>query len=176
MGAVIKFIAAAIWICAVTLGAVIYSFQTAGAKPDDAPPPPLLGGLDYMKSEMISVPVLKQGIVEGYFLGRFVYTVEPEKMALLSVPPESLIMDQVYSYIFGNPQLDFARSDRIDLDAFRANIRESINTRLGQELIHDVLIEQVDFLTKEEIRDNAIRRRLGAGATAREMAKTFKEH
>ena len=39
-----------------------------------------------------------------------------------------------------------------------------------------MLIEQVDFLSKDEIRDNTIRRRLQAGQTAREMAKGFKEH
>ena len=176
VGAVIKFIAAAIWICAVTIGAVFYSFQTASAKLDAPAPPPLLGGLDYIKTEIVSVPVLKDGRVDGYFLTRLVYTVEPEKMAKLSVPAEALIIDQVYSYVFGNPQLDFVNHETLDLDAFRAGIRESINKRVGEDLIHEVLIEQVDFLSKDEIRDNTIRRKLQAGATARAMAKGFKEH
>jgi hypothetical protein len=33
----IKFIVAAVWICAVTAGAAIYSFQNASAKADDTP-------------------------------------------------------------------------------------------------------------------------------------------
>jgi len=36
-----------------------------------------------------------------------------------------------------------------------------VNKRVGKDLIHDVLIEQIDFLTKAEIRDNTIRRRTG---------------
>ena len=39
----IKFIVAAVWICAVTAGAAIYSFQNAGAKADDTPKPLITG-------------------------------------------------------------------------------------------------------------------------------------
>ena len=77
----IKFVAAAIWLCAVTIGAVFYSFQNASAKIDAPAPPPLLGGLDYIKTDIVSVPVLKDGHVNGYFLTRLVDTVEPEKAA-----------------------------------------------------------------------------------------------
>ena len=173
----IKFIVAAVWICAVTIGAVFYSFQSASARIDAPAAPPLLGGLDYIKTEIVSVPVLKDSRVNGYFLTRLVYTVEPEKLAKLSVPAESLIVDQVYTYIFGNPELDFTNHETLDLDAFRAGIRESINKRVGEDLIHEVLIEPVDFLSKDEIRDNTIRRKLQAGArtTAGEMSKNFKD-
>lgn len=171
----IKFIAAALWICLVSIGAVFYSFQATGAA-DDAPPPlPMLGGLDYIKTEIVSVPVLRGPRIEGYFLTRLVYTVEPAQLAKLSVPAEALINDQVYSYIYGNPQLDFTQKETLDLDAFRTGLRDSINKRVGDDLVQDVLIEQVDFLTKDEIRDNTIRRRGQAGATAVEMAKPFKE-
>jgi hypothetical protein len=172
---VIKFIVAALWLCAVAIGCMFYSFQTASAKNDAPAPPPLLGGLDYIKTEIVSVPVLKDGHINGYFLTRLVYTIEPSKMAKLSVPAEALIIDQVYAYIYGNPDLDFVEHETLDLDAFRAGIRSKINEKVGEDLVHEVLIEQVDFLSKEEIRDNTIRRRLQAGATAREMAKGFKD-
>jgi hypothetical protein len=172
---VIKFIAAAIWICAVTIGAVFYSFQSASARLDAPAPPPLLGGLDYIKTDIVSVPVLHEGQIIGYFLTRLVYTAEPEKVARLSVPAEALIVDQVYSYVYGNPDLDFVSHETLDLDVFRDGIRKKINEKVGEDLIHDVLVEQVDFLSKDEIRDNTIRRRMQAGQTAREMAKGFKD-
>jgi len=172
---VIKFVVAALWLCAVAIGAMFYSFQTASAKIDAPPPPPLLGGLDYIKTDIISVPVLHDGLIHGYFLTRLVYTVEPAQLARLSVPAEALIVDQVYAYIFGNRDLDFVNHETIDLDAFREGVRKKINDKVGEQLVHEVLIEQVEFLSKEEIRDNTIRRRMQAGQTAREMAKGFKE-
>lgn len=171
----IKFAVAALWLCAVAVGAMFYSFQTASAKVDAPSPPPLLGGLDNIKTEIVSVPVMRDGAVAGYFLTRLVYAVQPEKLAKLSVPAEALIVDQVYSYVYGNPDLDFVDHASLDLDAFRAGIRSKINEKVGEDLVHEVLVEQVDFLSKEEIRDNTIRRRLQAGATAREMAKGFKD-
>lgn len=162
----IKFIAAGLWLCAVTIGAVVYSFQMSGEKAPE-PEPALLGGLDYVKTDVLSVPVLKQGGVVGYFLTRLVYTVEPEKMKKLTVPADVLFSDELYSYLFANPAIDFTDSSALDIDALRNGVRERINARIGEELIHDVMIDQIDFLSKEEIRNNSVRRR----ATAAEEAK-----
>ncbi|MET3591952.1 MULTISPECIES: hypothetical protein [Mesorhizobium] len=172
----IKFIAAALWICAATLSAVFYSFQAAGERGVGEPPKPMLGGLDYVKTDIISVPLIRGARIDGYFLTKLVYTVEPDQIKKLSIPAPALITDQVYSYLYSNPQIDFTKKETIDLDAFRKAIRDTVNARVGVELVHDVLIDQVNFLSKDEIRDNAIRRRKNAGETAQEMTKAFKQH
>lgn len=157
----IKFVAAAIWICAATIGAVFFSFQASApetGKVEEAKP--MLGGLDYVKTEVISVPVVHDALVTGYFLTKLVYTVKPEIMAKLSVPADSMIIDEVYSYLFGSPEIDFTRTAELDLDRFRANVRDAINKRIGEELVHEVMVEQIEYLSKDEIRDNALRRRV----------------
>jgi hypothetical protein len=160
VGALIKFIAAAIWICVVTIGAVIYSFQASGAKSEAGPA--LFGGLDYVKTDVISVPILRNSKINGYFLARLVYVVDPAKLKLLSVPAEAILVDEVYSYLYSNPQLDFSANETLDLEAFRAGIRDAINARVQDALIDDILVEQIDFLSKDEIRDNSVRRRTKA--------------
>ncbi|MDQ6433705.1 hypothetical protein RB623_06530 [Mesorhizobium sp. LHD-90] len=156
----IKFVLAALWICAATLGAVFYSFQSAGTKSDaPAQEASLMGGLDYVKTDVISVPLIRNASVEGYFLARLVYTVDPRELRKLTVPADALITDVVYSYVYSTPALDFSKTPALDLDAFRAGIRDGINKRVKQQLVEDVLVEQVDYLTKEEIRDNAVKRR-----------------
>jgi len=172
----IKFIVAAIWICVATAGAAIYSFQNAGRNGADEPPKPLLGGLDYVNTDMISVPLIEHGAVKGYFLTKLVYTVEPAEMAKLSVPATALMTDQVYAYLYSNPQLDFTKTASLDLDAFRKNIRETINGRIGTDIVKDVLIDQVNYLSQGEIRDNAINRRENPGRTARPAAEPSPEH
>ena len=47
------------------------------------------------------------------------------------------------------------------MDGFRNGLRDSVNARVGEELMHEVLVEQVDYLSKQEIRDN-LRERLKA--------------
>jgi anthranilate synthase component 2 len=56
----IKVIAIAVWICAATLGAVFYSFQAAGEHGVGETPKPMLGGLDYVKTDIISVPLIRR--------------------------------------------------------------------------------------------------------------------
>lgn len=154
----IKFVIAAIWIAAATVGSVYYSFGLARNTPAVESPASLLGGLDYVQTDIISVPVLRKGQVYGYFLGRLVYTVDPAEAKKLAVPVEPLLTDQVYTYLYGNPQIDFTKRDDADVDAFRNGLREAVNKRFGAEVVHDVLIQQFDFLTKDEIRDNQARR------------------
>lgn len=156
----IRLVVAAVWICAVTIGSLFYAFQSSAAKTtEDGKPPAFFGGLDYVKTNVISVPVLKDGHVGGYFLTRLVYTVEPSRARQLSIPAEMLFTDEVYNYLFTHSEIDFTDRDRFDYDAFKTGIREAVNKRVGEGLVHDILIEQVDFLSKEDIRDNTIRRR-----------------
>ena len=172
----IKFIVAAVWICIATAGAAIYSFQNAGKEGAGEAPKPLLGGLDYVNTDMISVPLIEHGAVKGYFLVKLVYTVEPAEMAKLSVPATALMTDQVYSYLYSNPQIDFTKAASLDVDAFRKNIRETINGRIGADIVKDVLIDQVNYLSQGEIRDNAINRRENPGRSARPAVTEPAEH
>ncbi|KAA3451788.1 hypothetical protein C7I87_03805 [Mesorhizobium sp. SARCC-RB16n] len=172
----IKVIAIAVWICAATLGAVFYSFQAAGEHGVGEKPKPMLGGLDYVKTDVISVPLIHDSKIDGYFLAKLVYTVEPEQIKKLSIPAEALITDEVYSYLYAHPQIDFTKKATIDLDAFRAAIRDTVNTRVGATLVHEVLIDQVNFLSKDEIRDNWLRRRQEAGTSAPQTPKPVNAH
>lgn len=160
----IKFIVAAVWLCAVTLGGVLYSFQTSQARQGEAPPPPLFGGQEYVHMEVMSVPVVGDGRVSGYFLTRLAYLADPEEMGKLTVPARLLFVDGLYGYLFANPKIDWSDKKAIDLPAFKAGIRDAINKKVGADLIKDVMIEQVDYLSKDEIRNNALRRRLGPEA------------
>lgn len=165
-----KFIVAAVWIAAAAIGSVIWSFQSAQSHASvEQPQPGPFGGLDYIRTEVVSVPLMYEGQVYGYFLGRFVYTVEQKKLATLVMPAEALFMDQLYTYLYANPQIDFRDTKNLDLDALRGGIRDSINARLGDRFVHEVLVEQIDFLSKQEIRDNTTRRRLAANQTQREI-------
>lgn len=159
----IKLAVAAIWICAVTIGSVFYAFSAAAPRKAEQPAA-FFGGLDYVKTDITSVPLLKNGAVEGYFLARLVYTIEKSEAARLSVPAQPLMVDELYRYIYTNPQFDFTVKETLDVEAMKAGIRDAINARVGTKLIHEVLIEQVDYLSKQEIRDNSLRRKQTAPA------------
>jgi hypothetical protein len=156
----IKFIAAALWLCAVTAGTIFFSFSASVPKSETGESEPAyFGGLDYVKADMISVPHIYDGEVQGYFLARLVYTAEPDKMKKLTIPMQNLLLDSVYGYIYGSFPVDVTKPDSFNLESLKTGIRDSINERAGGTLIHEILVEQVDYIPKSEIRDNALKRR-----------------
>ncbi|MGY6707001.1 MAG: hypothetical protein ACXIVF_01635 [Rhizobiaceae bacterium] len=158
----IKFALAALWIIAVTAGSVLFAYQSAGDRTETEEQASYFGGLDYVQTEVISVPVLRNNEVYGYFLARLVFTAEAEKLRRMIMPPDAIIFDEVYSYLFANPMIDFSRQETLDLDAFREGIKNSVNRRVGEALVQEVLVEQIDFLTKADIRDSMMRGFVGS--------------
>jgi hypothetical protein len=150
---VLKFVAATVWIIAASVGAVHYAYQSGSAAPAVEAEASIFGGLDYVKSDVISIPILREGEVYGYFLTRLVFTAEQKKLAQLTIPIQAILVDELYTHLYGNPQIDFSRRNPMDLDQFREDIRTAINGRVETDLIHEVMVEQLEFLTKAEIRE-----------------------
>lgn len=153
----IKFIFAAVWISLATTGAVVYAFQSSQPTEETAQDPNAFKGLDYVKTGVISVPRLRDGRVDGYFLARLVFTADAQRLSQLKLPVEALLSDQMYTHLYGNPALDFTGRDSIDVEAMRNGLRDAVNARVGEKLIHEVLIEQMDYIAKGEIQTSTIR-------------------
>ncbi|MDF1601681.1 hypothetical protein PZ895_18140 [Mesorhizobium sp. YIM 152430] len=155
----IKLVAAAVWIAAATAGSVFYAFQQAGEVEAAAPATEAgaFGGLDYVRLNVVSVPQLKNGEVEGYFLARLVFTAPAERLKKLVIPADAMLTDAVYTKLYADPSVDFSQVEALDVDAFRAGLRDAVNAKIGEDLIAEVLIEQVDFLSKADIRRASFR-------------------
>jgi hypothetical protein len=150
----IKLLATGVWICAVALASVYFSVQLTNKEEPVQEDPAMFGGLETVRGEVTSIPVISSGAVQGYFLTRLSYTVDPAKIQKLSVPVNELITDALYTALVGEPLIDFPDMERFDLEAFKTHIRDTLNERVGEELFHDVIVEQIDFLSKEDIRSN----------------------
>lgn len=155
----IRLIVVALWISVATTGALLIAFQTSRQPQEtaqDGEPTPFKG-LDYVKTGIISVPVFDSGKVHGYFLARLVFVADGKRLAALKLPAEALLADHVYSHLYANPEIDFTSRDDLDIDAFRQTVRAGVNERLGEELIREILIEQVDYLPKGEVGTTTVR-------------------
>jgi hypothetical protein len=150
----IKLLATGVWICAVALASVYFSVQTANKKESAETDPPMFGGLETVRGEVTSIPVISGGAVKGYFLTRLSYTIDPSKAGLMTIPVPDLVTDALYTALVGEQLIDFPNMAQFDLEGFKARIRDSINERLGDKVFHDVIVEQIDYLSKEDIRSN----------------------
>jgi flagellar basal body-associated protein FliL len=149
----IKIIAIGLWVCIATLGSsyVMASMQSSAPEGEEGKPPPsYFVGLDYKKTDGITVPIIANDKVQGYVLANFVYTIDGEMASSLSVPPDPFILDEAYRAVYSTSNFDFEHPERFDLAALTASIKTAVNARYKKDVVDDVLIEQFDFLPRNE--------------------------
>lgn len=148
----LKLLLTGVWVCAVTLGAVYFSVQLATAPaPDEAGAKK--ASLQLVKGESITIPVINDGGVNGYFLSRISLRVDKTKMAKIELPATQLMTDELFTLLAGSSMVNIANISTFDPEAFKQRIREGLNKRLDDEVVEDVLIEQLDYLSKADIRE-----------------------
>jgi hypothetical protein len=140
------------WVCAITAGAsyaVAYWKANAGSSLAQQE---YLDGTEYEKTKIINVPIIADGAIQGYVIARFVFTIEAKVLRQLSVPPEAFIVDEAFRKIYAEQQLDFRTVTRHDLAALTKTIKERVNERMQSNIIQDVLIEEFNYISKDELR------------------------
>jgi hypothetical protein len=153
---VVKLLFAGIWVLVVTLAASYGAVVWEADAPVDAKADEFFGGLDYVKTSPISVPVVSSGKVEGYVIAQFVFTMDGTTLRKLSVPPEVFLLDEAYRAIYSSQKIDFKHLDQYNVDDLTNDLAAKINERFKADLVKDVLVEQFNYLSKDEVRVNTL--------------------
>jgi predicted DNA binding CopG/RHH family protein len=130
---------------------VYFSIQlaTAPAAPKETKPDE-----EFVKGESINIPVITDNGISGYFITKVSFMMNKEKAKDLAIPLPSLTTDELFTLLVGNKMVDMSNTKAFNLEAFRGDIKKDINERLGGEYVASVFVEQLDFLSKEQIRAN----------------------
>ncbi|MFB9950196.1 hypothetical protein ACFFP0_15140 [Rhizobium puerariae] len=153
----VKLLLTGLWVCIVTLGAVYFSVQMSAAPApvdEEAKKKELL---ELVRGESITIPVISDGAITGYFLSRVSFMMDKAKIKDVKLPMAELTTDELFTLLIGNRMVDLAKPGAFDLEKFRSSIRDGLNRKLGDGLVAEVLVEQLDYLSKEDIRNNASR-------------------
>ena len=152
-----KLLVLGVWLVAVSLGtSYVVASVMSGPAPEKGPST-YFAGLDYRRTDGISIPMIQDGAVRGYVLARFVYTIDGEVLASLAVPPEPFVLDEAFRTIYSMEGFDATRPERYDLAGLTSKIRDSVNARFGTAIVREVLVEQFDFLPKDELGGEGLR-------------------
>ncbi|MGO9007069.1 MAG: hypothetical protein ACLQIQ_03960 [Beijerinckiaceae bacterium] len=107
--------------------------------------------IDYKKTRPINVPIIAKGAVAGYIVGQFGYTVFADRSKELMVPPEVFLLDEAFQAIYADDKIDFRHLEKFDVAALTKTLVQKVNHRLNKEVIKDVLVEELNFVAKEDI-------------------------
>ena len=137
-----------LWAIAVALGAsYAVAFVETPAKTDAAAGKP---ALESQKTRAINVPIVAGGAVRGFIVAQFAYTTDAGKTKTLSVSPEVFLLDEAFRTIYADDKLDFLHLDKYDISGLTKQLVVATNTRLGEDVVHDVLVQDFTFISKEE--------------------------
>lgn len=148
----LKLILTGVWICAVTLGAVYYTVQMALPPSAEDLAKNQSRNLQYIRGENLSIPVISDGNVAGYFVSRMTVRVDMDKVGKVEVPLTQLLTDQLIGLLTSTSMTNLTQVRTFDPAAFKQLVKEGLNEKLGEGVVNEVLIEQLDYLSKSDLR------------------------
>lgn len=111
----LKLVLTGVWVCAVTLGSVYFSMQHASAPVVSDAEADRRASQEYVPGEMITIPSIKDGAVQGYFLAKLSFSASREGIAKLHAPLRQLVTDELYDMLVGSRFIDVADTATFDL-------------------------------------------------------------
>ena len=151
----LKLAALGIWIILLTAGATFASTYLI-PRGGHSSVPSEDKGVEQISSDLMSVPVIRGGDVVGYIILQLSFAADRSMLEQKKIEPLPFLRDAAFRTIFASTDVDFRRLKAGDLDRLSAAIVDEANSRLGEKLVRQVLLQQVNYVRKEDIRTNWI--------------------
>ncbi len=156
----IKTLFVGLWSGGVALGAVYLAMMLNAEKPAGG----AHGGeegpqvVEFVKSETMSVPVIRGGKVIGYVVTELSFAVSKSEGGEAEAnAPLPYLVDAAYRSIYENVSADFEHLKPQDLKTLSETVKKTANERLGKETVKDVLISNINFVGQDELRTNWVK-------------------
>ena len=150
----IKLIFVGLWACAISLGSswAVIAWKAGKAAEAVHEPDKHSGGLEQVRTKMISVPVIANGAIQGYVVAQFAFSIDAKLLKKLTIKPDAILMDEAFKTIYAGEAIDFANLKKQDLTALLKTVSDNANRRFGVPMIQDVLIQELNYVPKAEVR------------------------
>lgn len=153
----IRLVAVGLWVCAVTLASGYAAISWQSGRMMETGAVNLFGGLSTVKTRLISIPIIADGALHGYVVAQFAFAVNSSLVKQLSVKADLILVDEVIRTIYATNDFDFRKMEKQDLPALAKVLAENVNSRIGANLVEDVMIAELNYVPKDQIRAKSIR-------------------
>ncbi|MET3414830.1 hypothetical protein [Methylobacterium sp. 1030] len=146
-----RIVVTGLWICVIT---VLSSYAAVSWMPNirASGSEDYLEGLAYQKLPPLQIPVIAEGAVQGYVLATIVFTADSLSMKSMPVAPDSFVRDETFQQIYNDKGLNFKNLKKYDITGRLDQIRQAVNRRIGAEIVRDVMIENFNFISKNDLK------------------------
>ena len=154
----LRYLFIGVWAILVAIGGVYGGLIWSSNNVQTAKEDEFFPGLDYVKTAPITIPIVRDNQVQGYVLAQLVYTVDAHQKQSLPIPLDVFLLYEAFRTIYGSTTIDFEKLEKYDLTEFTEGILKNVNSRFKSKLVHDVLIEQLNFITLDMVRNKLVQR------------------
>ncbi len=74
----------------------------------------------------------------------------------MSIKPDLILVDEAIKTIYTGGDIDFRRMKRQDLPALTKRLAENANARFGGKLVREVFVEELNYVSKDQVRRSLI--------------------
>ena len=145
----IKILAVALWASLVSLLASSASGHWQAAR-EKSPLTANARSYEFHKTRVINVPVVSDGVLEGYVIVQFLYAIDARAADTLNVSPDAFLMDHAFRTLYGYPRLDFRHLEKYDMSGLTAELKTVLNQKLGEGMVSEVLIQDFSYMSREQ--------------------------
>jgi flagellar basal body-associated protein FliL len=156
---VIKTLLIGLWVCVVALGSSYFFVQMNNSSAAHVPSEAEAEVIEFIKTDMVSVPVIREGKVQGYLVAQLSFAVNKAATAKLTFEPSPYLVDVAYRTLYENSAIDFSQLQPQDLTLLAKKISEGANAKLGGEVVKDVLMNEINYVPRDEVRTNWVRKK-----------------
>jgi hypothetical protein len=154
----IKIIVLGIWVSFIALGSSYFSANFMGQKSSEKNTSLAAAPAEFIKSDMISVPVIRSGKVQGYVVAQFTFVVDTSEVSKLSYEPNPFLFDAAFRCLYENQTTDFSSLQQQDLTELAKQVMERANKKLGIPVTKDVLLTEINYVSRDEVRTNWVKK------------------
>ena len=104
------------------------------------------------KTPPMNVPIVRDGLLQGYFVLQVGYVVDSELFKAQPQTPEAFVMDETFRMAYSDDKLDFRKLERYDIDAVMKRVLTRVRERMKSEVVRDVLVQEFNFVPISTLR------------------------
>jgi len=112
---------------------------------------------EIFKLESINVPIIEEAQVTGYVIAQLDIVIDHAKSKVIPMPLDVFVAGQAYAFLYDRRSQDALKRNGSRLATAMDELRDFINTRYNVDVVRAIEVRQLDFVTKDEIRDLQMR-------------------
>ena len=156
----LKTIGLGVWAIVVALAAgYMAATWNTGATVDVVRAEAKPSGIEYKHPAAITVPMISDGKLRGYVVAKVAFTADAAALHDSPSIPQPFVVDEAFRHIYTDGKVEFDHLAKYNLDKITGDIKDAVNKRLGTDLIKDVLVEELNYVDRDQLEQPADRRR-----------------